>query len=184
MQNKNHNQIYNFSKEDDSSTSWESLKFVPFAGEKNLPSDCRAEIKAVVRELYKPHRKDPISAREFLFDLLDKIQPFLAQGDTMSLVYDYDYWKSTLSEVGPILACFWAECDPALISYLFMIFIAQFLVLLRLWAKVDFAPYCIRDCAGLGEFFLGVGFIQSDMLYNIMDRWNVTEEVRPNSLLG
>lgn len=180
----NPNLFFNKSKVSDDSIEvpWDTLKYVPFAGEKNHPCDARSEIRATVKELYKPNRKDSISAKEFLFELLDGIQPFLAQGNAMSLLYDYDYWKETLGEVGPILACFWAECDPALISYLFMIFIAQFLALLRLWSRVDFAPYCVKDCAGLGEFFLGVGLIQGDMLYDIIDRWKLNEEGHPSFL--
>ena len=181
---RNKNTPFNYDTAEDENVTWDSLKYVPFAGDKKQqPKNTKTEIINTLREVYK-HKKhrEPMSAHEFLFILFDAIQPFLAQGNTSEFRDDYNFWKEALSEIGPCFACFWAECDPALISYLLMVFVAQFMVLLRLWAKMDYSPLCIKDCSRLGEFFLSVGLIQSDMLQTTLKQWNLEDADRPSFL--
>ena len=168
--------------EEEPETTWESLRHVPFAGEQNSPTSIKGEITKKVEKICNTRKRGVMTARDFMFVLVDGLQPILARSGSESLYNDYDFWKGALGEAGPILAVFWAECDPMIISYLFMIFVAQFLVLLRLWEKIDFAEYCEHDCAKLGEFFLTLNTVQEEMLVNISNKWGIRDGGRPNHL--
>ena len=177
---RNINKLKIFNDDDETvNTTWDSLKYVPFAGEQNKVPDIRAELKERIGELNRKKLKKPISIRDFMMILLDTIQPCLVKSNDSDLYGDYDFWKEALGSIRPILEGFWAECDPMIISYLFMVFVSQFLVLLRLWSKIDFAIYCIKDCAVLGEFCFGISAIQNDMILSTMEKWHIYNNGEP-----
>lgn len=179
---RNPNYLNNrISVDEEPDTDWESLRHVPFAGERNSSMNIKGEIIKKVEDTCKTSKHGIMTARDFMFILVEGLQPILARSNSESLYDDYDFWKNALGEAGPILAGFWAECDPMIISYLFMIFVAQFLVLLRLWSKIDFAVYCENDCAKLGEFFMTLDMVQEEMLVNITNKWGISDG-RPNFL--
>lgn len=164
-------------------TDWDSLREVPFAGEQDPKTDVRRSIIDSLRA-FRKHRKDkPMTAQEFIRTILNDLQPILSSVGMTGEIDNYDFWREALCELEPFLAGYWAECDPMIISYLFMVFVSQFLVLLRLWSKLDFSIYCIKDCAILGEFFLGISAIQNDMLLNTMERWNILGEGTPHYIM-
>lgn len=163
-------------------TKWDILREVPFAGEKDSAFHAKEEMRSKTAQILEHYKDKPIVAKEFMQFMIGELQPILASHNIKDTLGNYSYWDSVLGELKPIFAGYWAECDPMMLQYLYMVFVAQFMVLLQLWSKLDFANCCIKDCAALGEFYLDVSVIDNDMLVSIANRWNILGEGRPNYL--
>jgi len=156
-------------------TTWDSLKEVPFRGEIDSPLRVKEQITDKLINLRRAVKRSPMSVGNFMLFLIGDIQPILATNNVDAICTDYDYWKKALGEIMPILAGFWAECDPMLIHYMFLIFVSQFIVILELWEKRDFSSVCIPDCATMGEFFMIDAMTQEEILSGIMKKWGIKE---------
>ena len=162
-------------------TTWDDLINVPFRGEKGSSEEAKQEILKRLRQIKKSCRGE-ITADSFMLILFREIQPILSNSALYNLCTSYHYWTDALGEIKPTLGEFWAECDPRVINYFFMVFVAQFLVILVLWKKMDFAPYCISDCAMLAVSFMELDMVQEDMLLDNMKRLGLDTEGIPDLL--
>lgn len=164
-------------------TEWDTLREIPFAGEQQKPIQIKSELREKLSDFQKFHQGRKLSPQSFLFQLLCELQPVLLSGGTQGDLFDdYSYWKDVLREIEPILRGFWPECDPMIVSYLFSVFVTEFMVMLRFWHDVGFSDYCVKDCTLLCEFYLGIGIVHKGMLTSLAERWNVTNDGLPTSL--
>lgn len=155
---------------------WEGLKDIPFSGDDDSYFRIKQDINDTLIQFGKNYRSEHMESKSLMLFLFGDLQPFLIKGNVDGLSKDFDYWRDTLGEIKPLLAGYWSECDPLVIGYLFIVFVAQFLVILQLWEKLEFAVYCVSDCALLAEFFLDTDVLMNDMLKNTIDRWNLSDE--------
>ena len=162
-----------------SETTWDSLKDVPFMGEKQYTYTTKERLKDRMMNLRRVAKRGPMTVERFMLSLISDIQPILANQYLEVSYDDYGYWRDLLGELKPILAAFWAECDPMIINYMFLVFVAQFIVILKLWEQLDFSSACISDCAILGEYFMREGTIKEEMLVGIMKKWGIDKDFQP-----
>jgi len=162
----------NFLKPNKSSTetTWDSLREVPFRGEKGTLNEIKEDIKGKLINIRRMSKREPMTAQTFMLLLIGDLQSLLANNEVASFYDDFNFWKETLMEIKPILAGFWAECDPMIISYMFFIFVAQFVVILELWEQVDFSEYYISEYAMLGEYYMRFNMMQEELLTGLIKR--------------
>ena len=160
-------------------TTWDSLKDVPFMGEKKSRYTTKELLKDRLINLRRVAKRGPMTVERFMLSLISDIQPILAHNNMELSCDDYGYWRDVLGELKPILAAFWAECDPMIINYMFLVFVAQFIVILKLWEQLDFSSACVSDCAILGEYFMREGTIKEEMLVGIMKKWGIDKDFQP-----
>jgi len=174
---KNHNKLP--LNQNNIETEWDTLREIPFNEERKDSLHVRDLITKKLTEISKSYSGEKLSIKTFMLFLLGDLQPILSENDLFNVIEDYKFWEDALGEIKPILAGYWAECDPMIISYLFLIFVSQFMVLLNLWQKIDFVQYCVQDCVMLGEFYLDLSTVQGDMLMNVIKRWGLQDSQRP-----
>ena len=170
---KNPNFLLNRNKPEEEEVTWDSLKEVPFRGERNPIIDVKETIRKKLVNISGMVKREPMTIQTFMLLLIGDLQPILANNDVEKIYDNFDYWKESLGVIYPILAGFWAECDPMIISYLYYIFVAQFIVILELWEQIDFSDANISDCAMMGEYFVGTDMMLEDILLGMINRWGL-----------
>ena len=156
-------------------TDWDSLRDVPFSGEIGSEFLTKKAIREKLTHIGKKYRSEPLSVQTFMLIVLRDLRPLLIDCRDCNICGDYDYWLEALAEIRPILVGYWAECDPMIIRYLFLVFVAQFLTLMLLWEKVGFSDIYFNECSMIGEFFMDIGAVQGNMLSDTVERWGLLD---------
>ena len=160
--------------EPDKATEWDSLREVPFSGEIDSPLMRKKELKQRFTDIRAIYEKKQVTPETLMLIVFGAIQSLLIGIDIGDKLEKYEDWVESLGEIRPIIFGYWAECDPMIKRYLFMVFVAQFVAILKLWGRVDYARICIPDCAMLGEFFIENSMMSADMLDKIVQKWGVS----------
>jgi len=168
---------------DKAETNWDSLKEIPFAGGEKRSRSVKSELHEKISDFRHNFQGKPLSMQSFMFHLFDELQSVLSGRGSADLFDDYDFWRDALRELEPILKGFWPECDPIIIGYLFSLFVMEIMLLFRFWYATGCDDFCIKDCAILGEAYLGIGLIQKSMLTYLADRWKLLGTGRPQYYL-
>ena len=175
---KNHNYLYSKEKNEDEEggrTSWESLRRVPFSGEKDSPYQIRQEIREQIIYMRQSLKLHETSLNMFMQVIFHTLRPLMSRNQLRNLNGDYLFWLDALGELKPFFAEYWAECDPYVIGYLYLMFVAQFIVILTLWKQVGYGKEYEEDCAFMGTNFVDMCAVQSSMLGDIMAKWGLEE---------
>ena len=159
-------------------TEWDILRDVPFAGDKESIYQKKNYLRGAFIRLKNNNKYARPSAKGLMLSILNEIQPLMATEDMSGVLDNYQYWFDLLCELRPFMASLWSEFDPMIVHYLFTVFVSRFLTLLQMWAKMDYAIYCTKDCASIGEFFICMGLIEGHKLSDVAARWNLIGEGR------
>jgi len=146
---------------------------IDFRNRNAVSNHSKDEIRNTVSEMKINYNVERLNAEAFILILLGRLQPSLSVTNLCHVYDDYEFWKEALGEIQPIIAGYWAECDPMIIRYLFTVFISQFLVILELWERVRFSRIYMEDCAMLGEFYINMDILQNEILLGTVSHWGI-----------